>query len=118
MKEILFAVTGVVVFTTFMFGVLVFSMRGAHARVRFEKIKRELKEQGRYKEWARANRVLLLAKAIANSGAWSGLPTFLAFTWLDYRQIGIFFLGIFILCLMALVPINWVLYDKIYQDQK
>jgi hypothetical protein len=32
------------------------------------------------------------------------------------RQTGTAFLGIFVICLVTLMPINWVLYDKIYQD--
>jgi len=118
MKDVLFVLFGVAVFVSLMFGFLVFSMRGAHARVRFEKIKRELKEQGRYEEWASANRVLLVSKAIVNTGVLSGLPGFLFFSWLGYRQIGAAFLGIFVICLVAMMPINLILYNKIYQDLK
>jgi len=119
MKDVLFVLLGVVVFVSLMFGFLVLSMRGAHARVRFEKIKRELKEQGRYEEWASANRVLLVSKAIVNTGVLSGLPGFVFFSWLGYyRQIGAAFLGIFVICLVAMMPINWILYNKIYQDLK
>lgn len=116
MKDVLFVLVGVAVFTSLLFVSLVFSMRQAHARVRFEKIRRELKEQGRYEEWARANRMLLSSKAIANTGVLSGLPGFLFFYWLGYRQIGLVFLGIFAICIVALIPINWILYKKIYQD--
>lgn len=118
MKDILFMLVGVVIFTSLMFGALVISMRVAHARVRFEKIKRELKEQGRYQEWVNANRLLLTSKTILNAGILSGLPVFLLFNWLDYRHLGMLSLGIFVICLLALTPINWILYNKIYQDLK
>jgi hypothetical protein len=118
MKDVLFVLVGVAVFASLLFGFLVFSMCGAHARVLFEKIKRELKEQGRYEEWANANRVLLISKAITNAGVWSGLPGFLFFNWLGYWQIGTALLGVFAICLVALMPINWILYNKIYQDLK
>lgn len=115
-RDILFVLVGVAVFAAFMFLALVFSLRGAHARVRFEKIRRELKERDRYEEWASANRLLLLSKGIANVGALSGLPGSLFFIWLGYRQIGLVFLGIFAICLAARMPINWILYNKIYRD--
>lgn len=118
MKDVLFVLIGVAVFAAFLFVSLVFSMRGAHARVRFEKIRRELKEQGRYEEWASANRTLLAAKAIVSSGIFSGLPGFLFFKWLGYQPIGLVFLGVFVICLAARLPINRILYNKIYQDLK
>jgi hypothetical protein len=118
MKDVLFVLVGVAVFASLLFVSLVFSLRGAHARVRFEKLKRELKEEGRYEEWAGANKVLLTSKAIVNTGALSGLPVFVFFNWLGYRQIGMLFLGVFVICLVALAPINWILYNKIYQDLK
>lgn len=114
----LFVIAGMAAFTALIFGILFFSMHGAHARVRFEKIKRELKEQGRYEEWARSNRTLLFTKALANTGALLGLPVFLFFTWQGYRQLGLVFLGVFAICLIVLLPINRFLYDKIYRDLK
>jgi hypothetical protein len=118
MKDVLFVLVGVAVFVSLLFGFLVFSMRWAHARVRFEKIKRELKQQGRYEEWANTNRALLVSKAIVTTGVWSGLPGFLLFDWFGYRQISTTFLGVFIICLAGLAPINWILYNKIVQDLK
>jgi hypothetical protein len=118
MKDVLFVLIGVVVFAALLFVSLVFSLRGAHARVRFERIRRELKEQGRYEEWASANRLLLTSKAILNTGVLLGLPVFVFFNWLGYRQTGMLFLGVFIICLVALAPINWILYNKIFQDLK
>lgn len=115
-RDILFVLVGVAVFAVFMFLALLFSLRGAHARVRFEKIRRELKEQGRYEEWASANRLLLLSKTIVNIGVLLGLPGSLLFIWLGYRQIGLVFLGVFVICLVARMPINWILHNKIYQD--
>lgn len=116
MKDVLFVLIGVVVFAALLFVSLVFSMRGAHARVRFEKIRRELKKQGRYEEWANANRLLLTSKAIVKNGVLAGMAGFLFFYWQGYRQIGLVFLGVFVICLVALTAINWVLYNKIYQD--
>jgi hypothetical protein len=116
MKDVLFVLVGVVVFTVLLFVSLVFSIRGAHARVRFEKIRRELREQGRYEDWASANKLLLTSKAIVKTGVLAGLAGFLFFNWQGYRQIGLLFLGVFVICLVALAPINWILYNKIYQD--
>jgi len=116
MKDVLFVLVGVVVFAVLLFVVLVFSLRRAHARIRFEKIRRELKVQGRYEEWARANRLLLTSKAIVKTGVLAGLPGFLFFYWQGNRQIGLLFLGVFVICLVALTAINWILYNKIYQD--
>ena len=116
MKDVLFMLAGVVAFVALMFVSLVFSLRGAHARVRFEKIKRELKEQGRYQEWADANRLLLTSKVILNTGVFSGLPGFLFFNGIGYRQLGLVSLSIFLICLVMLMPVNWILYNKIYQD--
>ena len=118
MEAILFALVGVVVLASLTFAFLFFGMRGAHAKVRFEKIRQELKEQGRYREWAAANRILLTSKTIAGTGVWSGLPMFLFFNWLGFQQVGTLFLILFVICLLALVPINWILYEKIYQDLK
>lgn len=106
LRELLFVFVGVAVFAALLFGLLVLSLRGAHARVRFEKVKRELKEQGWYEEWANANRLLLLSQAIVNTGVLLGLPGFLFLYWLGYRQIGLAFLGIFVICLLARMPIN------------
>jgi len=116
MKAVLFILFGVIIFVTFMFISLFFGMRAAHARVRFEKIRRELKEHGRYQEWANANKMLLLSRTLVITGALTGLPVFLLFDWLGYRQIGVVFLGIFVFCLLAVWPVNWILYNKIYQD--
>lgn len=116
MQDILFVFVGVVVFASFLFFGLVLSMRGAHARIRYEKIRRELKEQGKYEEWASANRMLLTAKAILRFGVFSGLPGSLFFFWQGSRQTGLLFLGIFAICLVVSVPINWILYNKIYKD--
>jgi hypothetical protein len=118
MKAILFASVGVAVLASLIFAFLVFGMCGAHARVRYEKIRRELKEQGRYGEWATANRILLPSRSIAGAGVCSGLPMFLFFDWLGFQQVGTLSLILFVICLLALVPINWILYDKIYQDLK
>ena len=118
MTDILFVVAGVAIFTMFMFAVLVFSMHGAHARVRFEKIKRELKEQGRYEEWARENKVLLLTQLVAKAGAWLGLPCFLFFIWLGSQQLGLVFLYIFVISLAVLLPLIRFLYNNISEDQK
>lgn len=109
---------GVVVFASLLFGLLVFGLRGAHSRMRFEKIRRELKEQGRYEEWARANRVLLVSKATINIGHVLGLAGFLFLHWLGYRHISIAFLSIFIICHLARMLINWILYNKIYRDHQ
>lgn len=118
MKDILYMTAGVAVFASLMFGFLVFSLREAYARVRYEKAKRELKKQGQYEEWASANRRLLAAKAIAVAGSWSGLPGSLFFNWLGYRQMSMVFLGIFVICLVASMSINRILYKKIHQDPK
>ena len=116
MKDVLFALAGVAVFTALLFVSLVISLRGAHARVRFEKIRRELKEQGRYEKWANANRFLLTSKTVVNTGILCGLPGVLLFSWLGYRQIGLVFLVIFVVSLAARMPLSWILYNKIYQD--
>lgn len=116
MKDVLFALVGVAVFAALMFVSLVISLRGAHARVRFEKIRRELKEQGRYEEWTNANRLLLTSKAVVNTGILCGLPGALLFTWLGYRQMSMVILGILVVCLAARMPLSWILYNKIYQD--
>ena len=116
MKDLLFVFVGVAVFASLLFGLLVLSLRGAHARVRFEKIRQELKDHGRYEAWASENRLLLVSKAIANNAALAGLPGFLFLNWLGLRQIGLFILGIFVISLLAQIPINWILYNKIYED--
>ncbi len=116
MRDVLFVLVGVVVFAVLLFVVLVFSLRRAHGRIRFEKIRRELIVQGRYEEWANANRLLLTSKAIIKTGILAGMAGFLFFDWQGYRQIGLVFLGVFVICLVALTAINWVLYNKIYQD--
>jgi hypothetical protein len=118
MEAVLFGFVGVVVLASLIFAFLVFGMRGAHAKVRFEKIRQELKEQGRYGEWAAANRMLLTLRTIAGTVVWSGLPIFLLFNWLGLQQVGALFLVLFVICLLALVLINWILYNKIYQDLK
>lgn len=118
MEAILPAFVGVAVLTSLIFAFLVFGMRRAHARVRFEKIRQELKEQGRYGEWAAANRILLTLRTIVGTGIWSSLPMFLFFNWLGFQQVGTLFLILFVICLLALAPINWILYNKIYQDLK
>jgi hypothetical protein len=116
MRDVLFVLVGVVVFAALLFVVLVFSLRRAHARIRFEKIRRELIVQGRYDEWARENRLLLTSKAIVKTGVLAALPGSLFFFWQGYRQIGLLFLVIFVICLVALTAINWILYNKIHQD--
>ena len=116
MRAVLFILFGVIIFVAFMFVCLFFGLRAAHAKVRFEKIRRELKEHGKYQEWASANRMLLLSRTLVTAGALTGLPVFLLFNWLGYRQIRVIFLGIFVFCLLAVWPVNWILYNKIYQD--
>ena len=115
MRDVLFVLVGVVLIAVLLYVFLVFSLRRAHARIRFEKIRRELIGQGRYEEWADANRLLLTSKAILKTGVLAGLPGSLFFTWQGYRQIGLLFLVIFVICLVALTAINWILYNKIHQ---
>lgn len=118
MDVVLFAFVGVAVLAALTFAFLIFGMHRAHTRVRYEKIRRELKEQGKYGEWAAANRILLTSKTVAGAGVWSGLPMFLFFNWLGLQRVGTLFLVLFVICLLAIVPINWILYNKIYQDLK
>jgi hypothetical protein len=42
----------------------------------------------------------------------------LLFALVWHPQIGATFLGLFVMCMVTLVPINWILYNQIYQDLK